>query len=94
MELFRHQVAVSLRSKSPHDNMENYHKYICHLFKTHDNLTEEDKVEVGFRDYLQNPLQPLMDNLESQTYEVFEKDTPKYDGYEEAIYCALSDILA
>ena len=45
--------------------MDNYHKYICHLFKTHDNLTEEDKVEVGFRDYLQNPLQPLMDNLES-----------------------------
>jgi len=28
----------------------------------------------GYEDYLQSPLQPLMDNLESGTYEVFEKD--------------------
>jgi len=32
----------------------------------------------GYEDYLQTPLQPLMDNLESQTYEVFEKDPVKY----------------
>ncbi len=28
----------------------------------------------GYEDFLQSPLQPLMDNLESGTYEVFEKD--------------------
>lgn len=32
-----------------------------------------------------------MDDLESGIYEVFEKDTPKYDAYEEAMYHALVD---
>lgn len=40
-------------------------------------------------DYLQAPLQPLMDNLESQTYEAFEKDPVKYSQYEKAIVKAL-----
>lgn len=40
-------------------------------------------------DYLQAPLQPLMDNLESQTYEAFEKDPVKYVQYEKAIVKAL-----
>lgn len=42
-----------------------------------------------FSDYLQAPLQPLMDNLESQTYEAFEKDPVKYRQYERAIAKAL-----
>ncbi|KAK2512830.1 hypothetical protein Q9966_016310 [Columba livia] len=37
------------------------------------------------------PLQPLMDNLESQTYEVFEKDPIKYAQYQQAIYRCLMD---
>lgn len=45
----------------------------------------------GYEDYLQCPLQPLMDNLESQTYEVFEKDPVKYNEYQRAIYTALLD---
>ena len=32
-----------------------------------------------------------MDNLESSTYEVFEKDPVKYSQYEKAIYQALID---
>lgn len=32
-----------------------------------------------------------MDNLESQTYEVFEKDPVKYSEYQRAIYLALLD---
>ena len=36
-------------------------------------------------------LQPLMDNLESGTYEVFEKDPVKYREYQNAIYHALVD---
>lgn len=35
-------------------------------------------VQAGYRDFLQAPLQPLMDNLEAQTYETFEKDAKKY----------------
>ena len=45
----------------------------------------------GYQDYLQSPLQPLSDNLESITYEVFEKDPAKYDLYSQAIAQALSD---
>ena len=45
----------------------------------------------GYEDYLQCPLQPLMDNLESQTYEVFEKDPVKYAQYQKAVCAALSE---
>ncbi|KAF2430478.1 arginine N-methyltransferas-like protein [Tothia fuscella] len=45
----------------------------------------------GYQDYLQTPLQPLADNLESITYEVFEKDPIKYEWYERAIARALMD---
>ena len=45
----------------------------------------------GYQDYLQAPLQPLTDNLESITYEVFEKDPVKYALYTEAIERALVD---
>lgn len=45
----------------------------------------------GYEDYLQCPLQPLSDNLESQTYEVFEKDPIKYREYQRAVYQALLD---
>ena len=41
---------------------------------------------LDFWDVSQLPLQPLMHNLESSTYEVFEKDPVKYNLYEEAIY--------
>ena len=37
----------------------------------------QDRFEGPYYDYLQAPLQPLMDNLESQTYETFERDPVK-----------------
>lgn len=43
----------------------------------------------SYKDTLQAPLQPLADNLESGTYEVFEKDVVKYERYELAIFKAL-----
>lgn len=53
--------------------------------------TPLERFGAGYQDYLQAPLQPLTDNLESVTYEVFEKDPVKYDCYEEAIKQALID---
>jgi len=53
--------------------------------------TPLERFGAGYQDYLQTPLQPLTDNLESITYEVFEKDPVKYDWYEEAIKRALTD---
>ena len=48
-------------------------------------------LSTGYQDYLQAPLQPLADNLESVTYEVFEQDPVKYNLYEKAICNALID---
>lgn len=53
--------------------------------------TDLEKFGAGYQDYLQAPLQPLTDNLESITYEVFEKDPIKYDQYLQAIQFALID---
>jgi len=46
-------------------------------------MTEQEQFEAPYFDYLQVPLQPLQDNLESRTYEIFEKDPVKYVQYEE-----------
>ncbi|XP_050312352.1 protein arginine N-methyltransferase 5 [Anthonomus grandis grandis] len=43
----------------------------------------------GCEDYLQNPLQPLTEHLETTVYEVFEKDQVKYDYYQKAFFVAL-----
>ncbi|KAK3710895.1 hypothetical protein QZH41_005146 [Actinostola sp. cb2023] len=53
-----------------------------------DNVSQFAK---GYEDYLQCPLQPLSDNLESQTYEIFERDPIKYTEYQKAVYEALMD---
>ncbi|KAG9314881.1 protein arginine N-methyltransferase [Chiua virens] len=72
-----------------------YSQYVKHLEKTSPVVQaakKEGTVEhfaQGYQDYLQNPLQPLMDNLQSITYQTFEQDPVKYYNYEEAIYRAL-----
>jgi protein arginine N-methyltransferase 5 len=74
-----------------------YVQYVQHLEKTSDifkALTTSDSIESfcrDYNDYLQAPLQPLMDNLQSTTYEVFERDPVKYAKYAEAVTLALLD---
>jgi len=80
-EMMKHQAAIMLRGQNPGDVFTNYLTYLFHLFKTHDTLDIGEQEEVSYRDYLQSPLQPLYNNLESATYEVFENDTIKYDLY-------------
>ncbi|WWC86067.1 uncharacterized protein L201_000938 [Kwoniella dendrophila CBS 6074] len=53
-----------------------------------------DEFTSGYADYLQAPLQPLMDDLGSATYDIFERDPVKYRQYEEAITLALADLPA
>ena len=61
-------------------------------FQTRQPLQSQlERFGAGYQDYLQAPLQPLTVNLESITYEVFEKDPVKYDWYEKAIARALHD---
>ena len=47
---------------------------------------QQQTFESPYYDFLQAPLQPLMDNLESSTYETFEKDPVKYAQYEEVCF--------
>jgi protein arginine N-methyltransferase 5 len=68
--------------------------YMRYLQRNQPARTAIEKFGSGYQDYLQAPLQPLTDNLESVTYEVFEKDPVKYDWYERAIAQALSDWAA
>lgn len=71
-----------------------YQQYLDHLFRQEEEAVNADplrKYASGYEDFLQNPLQPLMDNLESGTYEVFEKDPVKYSEYQKAIHLALLD---
>ena len=65
--------------------------YMRHLQRKQPPRSTVERYGAGYQDYLQSPLQPLTDNLESQTYEVFEKDPVKYDLYEQAIRKALRE---
>lgn len=87
-----YRIKITLKGDHPHDNLEDYHKYLWYLFKHHAIYrTEEERTDVQYQNYLQQPLQPLMHNLSSGTYEVFENDTMKYYRYEQAIQSALID---
>ncbi|KAF8932067.1 hypothetical protein BGZ58_007244 [Dissophora ornata] len=65
--------------------------YIRYLHRTQEGPDVIDQFATGYQDYLQAPLQPLQDNLESSTYETFEKDPIKYQQYELAVERALRD---
>jgi len=77
------------KAPEPHVN------YFRHYLQRNQPLKPSiERFGAGYQDYLQNPLQPLTVNLESITYEVFEKDPIKYDWYERAIAAALTDWAA
>lgn len=65
--------------------------YLRHLQNRQPPRTMMEQFGIGYQDYLQAPLQPLTVNLESITYEVFEKDPIKYAWYERAMAAALID---
>ena len=68
-----------------------YAQYVRYLHRKAAPLDPVEQYAQGYMDHLQTPLQPLMDNLEGETYEGFEKDPIKYRQYEEAVYRALLD---
>nr|VDD40740.1 unnamed protein product [Brassica oleracea] len=74
--------------------LRSYLDYVAYLFQKMEPLPEQERIELGYRDFLQAPLQPLMDNLEAQTYETFERDSTKYIQvccYQRAVAKALVD---
>ena len=68
-----------------------YLQYVKYLLKNAPGPTDQELFAPGYADFLQQPLQPLQDDLAHATYEVFEKDAVKYAQYEEAIRRALHD---
>ncbi|KAK6638504.1 hypothetical protein RUM43_006771 [Polyplax serrata] len=85
-------VQLIIKGHTRHENLGHYQKYLDHVWQ--EVMCQRDPANDFFRGYedcLQCPLQPLMDNLESHTYEVFEKDPVKYNEYMKAIYYALID---
>ncbi|KAI1129873.1 PRMT5 arginine-N-methyltransferase-domain-containing protein [Nemania abortiva] len=69
-----------------------YLAYLRHLERHQEPYNDlELNTLTNFQDWLQSPLQPLSDNLESVTYEVFEGDPVKYNQYEMAIEEALRE---
>ena len=67
---------------------------LARIFHSMPKQSSQEALEAEYRDYLQAPLQPLQDNLESSTYETFERDRAKYDTYEAAVALALQDRAA
>lgn len=72
-------------------DLRSYLQYLEYLNQNRPAPNAYELFAKGYEDYLQSPLQPLMDNLESQTYEVFEKDPIKYSQYQQAVYRCLLD---
>lgn len=89
-ELFRFNIQYYLSGKPRHQGrLLPYVQYLHFLFSKKPSMDPKALFEAPYLDYLQAPLQPLMDNLESQTYETFEQDNFKYDQYEKAVTKAL-----
>ncbi|KAG7273895.1 hypothetical protein CRUP_025956 [Coryphaenoides rupestris] len=78
-------------SRHSEKDFRSYLQYLEYLNQNRPAPNAYELFAKGYEDYLQSPLQPLMDNLESQTYEVFEKDPIKYSQYQQAVYKCLLD---
>ncbi|KAL4657197.1 protein arginine N-methyltransferase 5 [Arapaima gigas] len=91
--LFKLETQFIFTGTSRHSE-KDFRSYLQYLEYLNQNRPAPNSYELfakGYEDYLQSPLQPLMDNLESQTYEVFEKDPIKYSQYQQAVYKCLLD---
>ncbi|KAJ1977489.1 hypothetical protein H4R34_003563 [Dimargaris verticillata] len=64
----------------------NHQKFLRYLAQMQDDMSSLEKFAAGYKDYLQSPLQPLMDHLESATYATFEQDPIKYQLYEKRFW--------
>ena len=93
--LFDYNVQFIVRPSDPgmsSSALVPYMQYLLHLETKRPPVTSEEAYTREYYDYLQEPLQPLMDNLESATYDTFEKDPIKYAQYEKAVLKAIQSL--
>ncbi|CAG9783121.1 unnamed protein product [Diatraea saccharalis] len=90
VRMVEHEAQVIVSGARRH-NIEYYVQYLYRIWKRRPNQADDPMLSYarGWEDYLQIPLQPLADNLDTHTYNVFEKDPIKYDQYQKAIAKAL-----
>ncbi|KAG2220444.1 hypothetical protein INT45_004186 [Circinella minor] len=93
MHRIQPQIIVTLPDVNIHPSAapSSYQEYIRYLNRNLPEMNDVDRFASGYHDYLQAPLQPLMDNLDNSMYETFERDPIKYQQYEKAVYHALLD---
>ena len=82
---------INFANLSPHETSPHLMYLREHLQRRQPARSVLEKYGAGYQDWPQSPLQPLADNLDSVTYEVFEKDPVKYALYERAVEAALED---
>lgn len=94
--LFRRQVQVIISGADGATEVDTagHVLYIARLFQSQPTLTGVEAFAQSHLDTLQAPLQPLADNLDAPTYELFETDPVKYVQYEEAVFKCLQDKVA
>ncbi|RWS17186.1 protein arginine N-methyltransferase 5-like protein, partial [Dinothrombium tinctorium] len=85
-------VQFIVKGLNKHSDIMHYAQYLEHIRAMQLPTDSVSRFARGYEDYLQIPLQPLMDNLESCTYEIFEKDPVKYKEYQNAIFEAMKTI--
>ncbi|RVE43432.1 hypothetical protein evm_011927 [Chilo suppressalis] len=93
VSMVEHEAQVIVTGARRH-KLEFYLQYLHRLWERRPNPADDPMLSYarGWEDYLQIPLQPLADNLDTHTYNVFEKDPVKYDQYQKAIAKALLDL--
>ena len=81
------QIIVTLPEVNIHASAtpSSYQEYIRYINRNLPEMNDVDRFAAGYHDYLQAPLQPLMDNLDNSMYETFERDPIKYQQYEKVI---------
>ncbi|KAJ1835016.1 hypothetical protein LPJ63_001484 [Coemansia sp. RSA 2711] len=93
-EWMDYSVAFAVQEPETSSGVGDQIRYMRHLADTLPGRDLANTASDEYRDVLQAPLQPLMDHLESVTYETFEQDEPKYAHYEEAMVRAIGDVAA
>jgi protein arginine N-methyltransferase 5 len=80
--------------KAPgHVDPASYLQYLDYIMvKNQPEMSTIGKFGARYNDVLLPPLQPLHNNLDDFTYNIFEQDEVKYDLYGKAINCALSEL--
>ncbi|GAB0095126.1 Protein arginine N-methyltransferase [Sergentomyia squamirostris] len=83
----RNNVKFMVKANQHDHSLRYYAEYLNHM---HEKYKEVDPMN-SLEDVIEIPLQPLFDNLDTYTYEVFERDPIKYILYQNAIEAALRD---